>query len=86
MNDKFDDLAKALAQSVTRRAALKKFGGGCAAFLLAALGLANNTRAGKPIKGGVGDPCSTNNDCMGGLKCMPWYFGARICLNPMSLP
>jgi len=28
MNDKFDELAKGMAQSVTRRGALKKFGGG----------------------------------------------------------
>src|SRR5262245_13788678 len=30
MNDKFDELAKGLAQSVTRRAALRKFGAGLA--------------------------------------------------------
>jgi len=30
MNDKFDELAKNMAQSVTRRGALKKFGVGIA--------------------------------------------------------
>jgi hypothetical protein len=30
MNSKFDELTKAMAQSVTRRAALKKFGVGLA--------------------------------------------------------
>ena len=30
MNDQFDELTKSLAQSVTRRAALKKFGVGVA--------------------------------------------------------
>src|SRR6266496_21477 len=37
MNSKFDELTKSLAQSVTRRAALKKFGGGLAGAALAGL-------------------------------------------------
>ena len=45
MNDKFDELAKGLAQSVTRRWALKKFGGGLAAIALASLGLAKKAQA-----------------------------------------
>ena len=50
MNDKFDELAKGMDQSVTRRAALKKFGLALAGFALALLGMANNahaTRGGK---------------------------------------
>jgi len=39
MNDKFDELAKALAQSVTRRGALERFRVGLAAVVLASLGL-----------------------------------------------
>ena len=70
MNDKFDELAKAMAQSVTRRAALKKFGVGCAAFVIAALGLANHARADKPVRGGIGAPCYKNSDCMRGLVCV----------------
>ena len=46
MNDKFDELAKALAQPVARRAALKKFGVGAAVALLAAFGLAPRAEAG----------------------------------------
>ncbi len=42
MNDQFDELAKGLAQSVTRRGALKKFGVGLAGVVLASLGLTNN--------------------------------------------
>jgi hypothetical protein len=38
MNDKFDELAKNMAQSVTRRGALKKFGVGLAGIALASLG------------------------------------------------
>ena len=44
MNDKFDELAKGLAQSVTRRGALKQFGVGVAGMALAALGLANTAQ------------------------------------------
>ena len=47
MNDKFDKLAKGLAQSVTRRGALKKFGLGLAGIALATLGLANKAQAQK---------------------------------------
>ena len=46
MYDRFDELAKGLAQSGTRRGALKKFGAGLAGIALAALGLANSAQAG----------------------------------------
>ena len=45
MNDKFDELAKGMAQSVTRRGALKKFGVGLAGIALASLGLASKAHA-----------------------------------------
>ena len=45
MNDKFDELAKGLAQSVTRRGALKRFGVGLAGIALASLGLASDAQA-----------------------------------------
>ena len=45
MNDIFDDLARGLAQSVTRRGALKKFGFGLAGIALALFGLANKSKA-----------------------------------------
>ena len=47
MNNKFDELTKSLAQSVTRRAALKKFGVGLAGMALACFGLANKAEAAK---------------------------------------
>jgi hypothetical protein len=62
MNDKFDELAKAMAQSVTRRGALKKFGLGVAGIALASLGLANRAYArgkchcNKPDYGCRGNP------------------------------
>ncbi len=46
MNDKFDELAKNMARSVTRRGALKKFGVGLAGIALACFGLANKAQAG----------------------------------------
>ena len=45
MNHKFDELTKNMAQSVTRRAALKKFGVGLAGMALACFGVANNADA-----------------------------------------
>ena len=46
MNNKFDELTKSMAQSATRRQALKKFGLGLAGMALACFGLANRTEAG----------------------------------------
>jgi hypothetical protein len=45
MNNKFDQLAKGVAQSVTRRQALKRFGVGLAGMALACLGLADKAEA-----------------------------------------
>ena len=45
MNNQFDELAKGMPQSVTRRGALKKFGVGLAGLALAPLGLGNNAQA-----------------------------------------
>jgi len=45
MNNKFDELTKQMAQSVTRRGALKKFGLGLAGMALACFGLANKAEA-----------------------------------------
>ena len=45
MNNKFDELTKGLAQSVTRRAALKKFGVGLAGMALACFGLTSRVGA-----------------------------------------
>jgi len=45
MNNQFDELTKSLVQSVTRRAALKKFGVGLAGMALACFGLAKKAEA-----------------------------------------
>jgi hypothetical protein len=61
MNKQFDELAKSLARSVTRRAALKKFGVGLAGMALACFGLTNLAQAAKR--------CSTNGNCRAGEVC-----------------
>ena len=45
MSNQFDELTKSMAQSVTRRAALKKFGVGLAGMALACFGLAGKAGA-----------------------------------------
>ena len=49
MNDQFDELAKGLAQSVTRRQALRRFGVGLAGFALAWLALPQTARADRKL-------------------------------------
>ena len=80
MNHQFDELTKSLAQSVTRRAALKKFGIGLAGMALACFGLANRTEA---AKGGncrpFGSRCSNNNQCCSGYCAFNPWLGYKIC-------
>ena len=56
MNNQFDEFTKSLAQSVTRRAALKKCGVSLVGMALACFGLGNKAHAAPP-------PCQTNQDC-----------------------
>ena len=49
MNNKFDELTKSMAQSGTRRGALKKFGVGLAGMALAAFGLADKAGAARRV-------------------------------------
>jgi hypothetical protein len=48
MNDKFDELAKGMAQSVTRRGALKRFGTGLVGLALAVLSRPHEAQAKNP--------------------------------------
>ena len=61
MNDKFDELAKGMAQSATRRQALRRFGVGFAAVLLATVGLGNKAEAARG--------CTSNADCPNRKVC-----------------
>ena len=67
MNNKFDELARGLAQSVTRRAALKKFGVGLAGMALACFGLVNKAEAGNCIPSG--QICATSSKRNGIKEC-----------------
>jgi hypothetical protein len=80
MNDKFDELAKALAQPTGRRAALKRFGVGAAVALLAGFGLAPRAEAGNR---GLGEPCTRTGQCQKGLICRsgPLTLYKGYCLN-----
>ena len=67
MNNKFDELAKGMAQSVTRRQALKKFSFSLAGMALACFGLANAAKAGKKSCLPSGSHCGNNSDCCSGI-------------------
>ena len=67
MNHKFDELAKGLAQSVTRRQALKRFGTGLAGMALACFGLARRAEAGN------------SSDCNPPGGCDPFYCCCSHC-------
>jgi len=83
MNNQFDELTKNLAESVTRRGALKKFGVGLAGMALACFGLANKAEAGPRPK-----RCKDDKDCNGNDICRPnlnpnlW----GVCKTPCSSP
>jgi len=72
VKDQFDELAKGLAQSVTRRGALKKFGVGVAGIALASLGLAQKAEATRG--GGIHYNC----------QCKKPDFGCSKSKNPQE--
>ena len=68
MNNKFDELAKGLAQSVTRRQAFKRFGVGITGMVLACFGLIPKAEAVGNCKP-VGSHCGQPGECCSGLCC-----------------
>jgi len=66
--NQFDELAIGMAQSVTRRQAVKKFGVGLAGMALACLGLAGRDRTTTCLPSGY--PCQGGKDCCSGM-CQP---------------
>ena len=83
MNSQFDELTRSLAKSVTRRAALKKFGVGLAGLALACFGLANKSAA----QTGClprGYTCKNNSDCCSGYcnsgSHSPGHLKFKACL------
>jgi hypothetical protein len=76
MNDKFDELAKGMAQSVTRRQVLKKFSVGLAGMALACFGLANIATAGKSKTClPSGSLCKGDSECCSGVCDKGKYGG-----------
>jgi hypothetical protein len=63
MTNKFDELAKGLAQSVTRRGALKKFSVGLAGIALTSLGLAKEGNAQRGTITGSPEGRKTHYNC-----------------------
>ena len=68
MKNKFDELTKGLAQSVTRRQALRRFGIGLAGIALAMLGLPNKANA---------DPTKCFTVCK--QECLRQGGSAKLC-------
>ena len=79
MNNKFDELTKSMAQSVTRRAALKKFGLGLAGMALACFGLANKAQADRKPCIPSGRLCKQDRECCSGFCYYNWGQGGKIC-------
>ncbi len=72
------ELAKGLAQSVTRREAFKKFGVGLAGMALACLGLPSRAEAAHEQP----PPCRPN-----GYPCTSWsQCCSRLCVGGMCKP
>jgi hypothetical protein len=81
MKNQFDELTKNMAQSVTRRAALKRIGVGLAGMALACFGLADIAEA---AKGGNCRPWGwrCNNDqqcCSGSCSGLDPINGYKVC-------
>jgi hypothetical protein len=80
VNEKFDELAKGMTQSTTRRSALRKFGIGLTGIVLASLGLASRAEAGH-----VARHCNCKKytcDCSAPYAgCSPFdYCCMQLCL------
>ena len=75
MHNKFDELTKSLAQSVTRRGALKKCGVGLAGMALACFGLANKAEAGNKHCLPYGSPCRRDHECCSRVCHRNYIYG-----------
>ena len=82
MNTRFDELTRSLAQSVTRRAALKQFGVGLAGMALACFGLAGKANASQGGCKQSGERCGRVGNtqacqhCCGGSFWCGWAKGS----------
>ena len=74
MDKQFDELSKSLAEGVSRREAVRKFGFGLGSVLLAAVGLA----AGPAKLTAQTGQCKKDSDC-------GWPASGYICCNRVKL-
>jgi len=74
MKNRFDALTRKLAQSVTRRQALKRFGVGLAGMALTWFGLANQAEARATTCLPSGSKCGNDSQCCSGLCIHRVYF------------
>jgi hypothetical protein len=74
MNNKFDELAKGLAQTTTRRQALKTLGAGLAGMALACFAVTNSANAGTRRCKNSGSHCDHGSQCCSG-GCYKTYRG-----------
>ncbi len=75
MDNKFDELTKVMAQSVSRRQALRRFGVGITGIALACFGLAEKAQAGRFCK-----PSNCYPPCPQGTKCSGGGWGPCVCV------
>ena len=80
MNNQFDELTRAIARSITRRAALRKFGVGLAGMALACFGMANSADAQDKNCKPSGSLCTSDNHCCSGVCYTPFFGGHQRCL------
>ena len=89
MENKFDELAKGLAQSVTRRQALKRFGVGLAGMALACFGLVNKANANTGCNGCVQSctgKCVKQQESLGNTKAQAESYCASFCFGWCGCP
>ena len=77
MDRQFDELSKSLAEGVSRREALRKFGTGLAGVLLAAVGLVGKAH---------GDPSPAPGGCVCKRADCGCPAGDTFCLNTCRWP
>ena len=82
MNNKFDQLAKGLAQSVTRRQALKKFGFGLAGMALACYGLLAEAQVAGSPAAALNSLTCTVSDAAGDAVFPTDLYGATAAVPP----
>ncbi len=78
MNSKFDELAKSMGQTVTRRQALRRFGVGLAAMAVACFSFGNKAEA-SSVHNGNNANCG-GYPCPKGTHCECWHKNYCYCV------